>query len=384
MTAPDLVPDLGLLAACEKAAPGVLERTFELSLIPAPPLDEADRIRRVREWWRADGLDVVETPVGNLWARLRAGADPSAPAVVVAAHLDTVFSREVEHGLRYDDAGRVVGPGCGDDTVAVAALAALDALLPTEPAQLRGPVWIVATVGEEGLGDLAGARAAVADPPAALGVPLDSFIALEGNYLGRVNTVGVGSERRRVRLTGQGGHAWEEATAPSAVHTAAAIVHAIDRVRVEHPAKTSRNVGVIDGGESINSRGINAGFDLDLRSEDPAALAELVSRVEAILAAEHDGIRVEVEPLGSRPAGRIADDHELPAAAAAALAEVGIAARFTAASTDANVAYAAGIPAVTLGITYGDGTHTEDEWIDPGAIGHGLYALVRTISKRST
>lgn len=368
--------DQTLVRECHEVGRGVLERTFALSEIPAPPLDEADRIRQVEQWWRSDGLSVTRQSVGNLWARLREGSAGSGPAIVVAAHLDTVFGREVAHGLRVEESGRVVGPGCGDDTVAVAALSALARLL---PATTSLPVWVVATVGEEGLGDLAGARAALAEPPC----PVGTFIALEGNYLGRVNTVGVGSERRRVTLTGQGGHAWEDSTAPSAVHAAAAMVRTIDQITVDHPAKTSRNVGILRGGESINSRAITASFDLDLRSEHPIALAELVTKVEAVLYARPAGMEVAVESIGSRPAGSIAEDDDLPTACAQALAELGLAPRFTSASTDANVAYAAGIPAVTLGITYGDGTHTEAEWIDPDAIGLGLYALVRTIIKLS-
>jgi len=362
-----------LLAACRALAPTVLDRTFELSLIPAPPLGETDRAERVRSWWEADGLTVESQSVGNLWARIREG-DRSAPAVVVAAHLDTVFARDVPHGLRRAADGTVTGPGCGDDTVAVAALAALDRLLPAVTAT---PVWILATVGEEGLGNLAGARAAFDHPPAAVG----AFIALEGNYLGRVNTVGVGSERRRVRIATPGGHAWEDATAPSAVHIAVDLIHAIDAVQVSHPAKTSRNVGLISGGESINSRARSATFDLDLRSESAAALDGLTAQVDAILAAASPGVTISVETLGSRPAGGIDIDHPLVAAASRALTEAGISPRLTAASTDANVAYHRQVPAVTLGITYGDGTHTEQEWIDPDAICYGLYALTRTIDQ---
>ncbi|MDQ6523145.1 M20/M25/M40 family metallo-hydrolase [Nocardioides sp. LHD-245] len=368
--------DPGALGSrCATEATRVLERTFELALVPAPPLEERDRSARVAEWWRADGLDVERQPVGNLWARLREGTEPGRGAVVVAAHLDTVFSREVRHGLRHD-AGRVVGPGCGDDTVAVAALSVLDVLLPSRTA---APVWVLATVGEEGLGDLAGARAALRDPPG----PVEAFIALEGNYLGRVNVVGVGSVRKRVRITGRGGHAWEDADAPSAVHVAAAMVHAVAQLPEPSGVRTSRNVGLLRGGESINSRAIQASFDVDLRAEDPAALAELDTAVDEIVGQAPEGIDVEVTPLGHRPAGRIDPNDPLVRTAVGALAEVGITARLTAASTDANIAYAAGIPAVTLGITYGDGTHTEDEWIDPDAIRLGLHALARTITERS-
>ncbi|MCR1784801.1 M20/M25/M40 family metallo-hydrolase [Nocardioides carbamazepini] len=372
----DVDADPGVpLSHCAEEAVRVLERTFELALIPAPPLDERDRAARVADWWRADGLDVERQPVGNLWARLRVGADPGRGAVVVAAHLDTVFSRDVRHGLRRD-AGRVVGPGCGDDTVAVAALSVLDVLL---PARTAASVWVLATVGEEGLGDLAGARAALQHPPE----PVETFVALEGNYLGRVNVVGVGSVRKRVRVSGRGGHAWEDADAPSAVHAAAAMVHAIAQLPEPRGVRSSRNVGLLQGGESINSRAIQASFDVDLRAEDPTALTELDAAVDEIIGRGHEGVDVAVEPLGNRPAGRIDPEHPLVRTAVRALAEVGITAHLTAASTDANVAYAAGIAAVTLGITYGDGTHTEDEWIDPDAIRLGLHALARTITERS-
>ena len=84
-------------------------------------------------------------------------------------------------------------------------------------------MWIVATTGEEGLGNLAGVRALLDDPPG----PVRALIALEGNYLGRVNVTGVGSTRWRVTVTGPGGHAWEEAGQPSAVHEAARLITAL-------------------------------------------------------------------------------------------------------------------------------------------------------------
>lgn len=369
--------DRELMSACRHQAATVLDRTFELSEVPAPPLDEKERLERVRSWWRSDGLTVIDQPVGNLWSRLRSGDDPSRGAIVVAAHVDTVFGRDVAHGLRRDGSDRIVGPGCGDNTVAVAALSALDRLLPQ---QGSCDVWIVATVAEEGLGNLAGARAAIEQPPATI----EMFIALEGNYLGRVNTVGVGSERRQVQVTAAGGHAWEDADAPNAIHAAAALICAIDAIEVTHPAKTSRNVGIVAGGESINSRARSASFQVDLRSESPEALTELLDKAEAVLGGGRPEVGIASSVLGSRPAGRIDRDHPLVGAAVSALAEAGIGARFTAASTDANAAYGHGIPAVTLGITYGDGTHTESEWIDPRGVPLGLYALTRTIASRST
>ena len=358
----------------------VLDRTIALSGIPAPTGREEQRAQVVRNWWAEDGLaGVAVGAAGNVRARLRAG-DPQQPAVLLCAHLDTVFGPEVTHAV-VRHAGRLTGPGVGDNTVAVCALSALDALL---PGQLRHPVWIVATTGEEGLGNLAGVRALLDDPPG----PVRAVIALEGNYLGRVNVTGVGSTRWRVRVTGPGGHAWEEASQPSAVHEAARLVTALAALAQPGPAqpgpagpKATVNVGRIEGGESVNSRAQRAEFLVNLRSGDPAALDTLRAAARAVLEDPAVPLAVSVHAIGERPAGRLDPGHPLATLAAQVLREAGIAPRLTAASTDANAAYPRGIPALTLGITTGEGTHTEQEWIDVDPVAAGLAALAATVAR---
>jgi tripeptide aminopeptidase len=392
----------------------VLDRTIALCGIPAPPRHEQQRAEVIRDWWSADGLDAVAVDgAGNVRARLRAG-DPGRPAVLLCAHLDTVFGPEITHAV-VRHGGRLSGPGVGDNTVAVCALGALDALLPGD---LRHPVWIVATTGEEGLGNLAGVRALLDDPPG----PVRALIALEGNYLGRVNVTGVGSTRWRVTVTGPGGHAWEEAGQPSAVHEAARLITALASLAHPEPGqphpsqpdpgqphpgqpdprqpaprqddgqphpgqpaltqpKTTVNVGLIEGGESINSRAQRAEFLVDLRSGDPVALDALRAAARAVLDDSAVPLAVSVHTIGERPAGQLDPDHPLATLAARVLREAGITPRLTAASTDANAAYPRGIPALTLGITTGEGTHTEQEWIDADPVAAGLAALAATVAR---
>jgi tripeptide aminopeptidase len=357
----------------QAVADQVISRTIELSQVPAPPLHEQDRAAVVYGWWAADGLTETQLDrAGNVRARLRAGA-PGRPAVLVCAHLDTVFSPQVPHGVTRAGS-RLSGPGVGDDTVAVSSLAALDALLPPDE---RHPVWIVATTGEEGLGNLAGVRALLADPPA----PVRALIALEGNYLGRVNLTGVGSVRWQVTVTGPGGHAWEEAGQPSAVHVAAGMITRLDALASAPPPKVTVNVGQVAGGESVNSRAQRTEFLVDLRSGDAAALHVLRDAATTILHSTPEDIDVTVRTIGERPAGALDPAHPLATTAADVLREYGISPRLTAASTDANAAYPLGIPALTLGITTGGGTHTEQEWIDIEPVPAGLAALATTIAR---
>jgi acetylornithine deacetylase/succinyl-diaminopimelate desuccinylase-like protein len=258
----------------------------------------------------------------------------------------------------------------GDDSIGVAALSAAAAAAGPGP----GALWLVATVGEEGMGNLAGIRHALAHAPR----PVSAVIAVEGNYLGRVVITGVGSIRWRVHYRGPGGHAWERSAAPSAVHAAAAAAARIAGLTVPD-ARYSVNIGSIGGGEAINARARDAWFEADLRADNATALRQLADRATSILSAAGPGLAVNVAELGRRPAGGVPPSSPLAKAASNALARAGIDCEFSAASTDANAAYEAGIAAVALGVTRGAGEHTPGEWIETAPVAAGLAALADTI-----
>jgi tripeptide aminopeptidase len=349
-------------------ASAVVARTIDLARVPAPTGHEAARAALVRSWWEHDGVaDVRTDEAGNLWGNVRAG---EGPIVILCAHLDTVFDGDVAHRPELRD-DRLVGPSVGDDAVAVAALSAAGQSLGSG----SSPVWLLASVGEEGLGNLRGAHAALESPPA----PVAAFVAVEGNYLGRVSTVGVGSVRRRVRVHGTGGHAWEAADAPSAVHAVADIVSAI--AGIPRRQGTSVNVGRIGGGEGINVRARDAWFEVDIRADEPDALRMLSKDIEEMAATVRPPLSVEHEVLGDRPAGRIDDGHPLVRAAIDALTEAGIAVSTPPTSTDANAGHGRGIPAIAVGITRGSGEHTIGEWIEIDPIDEGIRALARTVGR---
>lgn len=345
----------------------VIERTKELVATPAPPLDEGDRASLVGAWWTGRFNEVVVDDIGNVWACAQPGP---GPALVLAAHMDTVFGRDIAHGSEARD-GRLYGPSVGDDSVAVASLAAVAELLPAD----CGHVWLLATVGEEGLGNLAGIRHALRKPQ----VPIGAVVALDGNWLGRVCTTAVGSIRYRVTLRGPGGHAWEAADADSAVHGAARIIAALDRELLPDRAKSSVNVGTIAGGTAINARAHKARFDVDLRASSQDTLDDLDRRFRRIVDLNRRDLEDHWECIGRRPAGAIDPDHELCQSAIDALGAAGIKAELTAGSTDANAAHAVGIPAIALGVTRGAQEHTIDEWIELAPIATGLQVLADTI-----
>jgi tripeptide aminopeptidase len=346
----------------------VVRRTIEIAQVPAPTGAEAERAAVVRSWWERDGLREVHVDaIGNVWGKVR-GVDGTV--VILCAHLDTVFGAQIPHTVRVEG-NTLAGPSVGDDSVGLASLSAAGMAL-----SARGvPVWLLASVGEEGLGNLCGVSAALDAPPA----PVAAFVAVEGNYLGRVSTVGVGSVRRRVRVLGPGGHAWEAAETPSAVHALGGLVASI--AAIPRRRGTSVNVGRIGGGEGINMRAREAWLELDVRAEDPEVLAAVAREVEDLVEGIGPPLAVDRDLLGDRPAGHVDPDHPLVRAATDALTEVGTSSTCPATSTDANAAHARGIPAIAVGVTRGSGEHTAQEWIETAPIEAGVRALARTIER---
>ena len=349
------------------------EETIRITEIPAPPFDEGRRAMYVAQRLSELGLDAVElADDGNVYALLP-GADAAAwPALAVFAHLDTVFGADVPVAVTARD-GRLFAPGVGDNSAGVAGV--LSALQAMRHASLRPkrPIWIVATVGEEGLGDLRGARAATDR----LAGSCPAVVAVEGSFFGRLSHVAVGSRRWRVTLRGPGGHSWHDFGRPSAVHALLRAGAAITRLQLPAEPRTTLNIGEVQGGTGVNVIAEQASCVLDMRSSDAGELDRLAQRVQRILDDETgNGVTVDIAEVGNRPAGGVPARHPLVQTCAAVLDYLGVTPLYAAASTDANVPLGRGIPAVTLGVTRGGGAHTRGEWVEVAPIVQGVQQLI--------
>jgi tripeptide aminopeptidase len=355
------------LAWLETSGERFAEQITELSQIPAPTFAEEQRGAYVARRLAALGVEQIHSDeAGNVLGCL--AGDAARPGLALMAHLDTVFGPAVDVTVSRQ-ASRLYGPGIGDNGAGVAGV-----LLMLEAMQIAGlrlvrPLWLVFSVGEEGLGDLRGARAAMQH----LTGRVEAVIAVEGALLGRVTHQGVGSRRWRVTFRGPGGHSWHDFGRPSAINAAARSVAAISRLNVPSDPRTTYNIGRIEGGTGVNVIAAEASFLLDMRSIGVSELAALGRRAEEAIqrAARDEDVAVQIELAGDRPAGMIPRDHRLVQTSAAVLRHLGLEPRFEAASTDANIPLSHGIPAVTVGITRGGGVHTEGEWIEiePATLG---------------
>lgn len=347
----------GCAGAPVDRAEAMIREQKRIAEIPAPTGREELRAAYVAREFRRAGLTGVDVDAaGNVlgWKR-----GSGARVLAVTAHLDTVHP-DAEIRIRRE--GNVLhGPGASDDAAGLVGLLEIARRWDRPHA---ADLLFVGTVAEEGRGDLRGVKHLVRTRK------IDLFVSLDGAKPGRIIHGGIGSRRWRIGFEseGGGGHSWADFGRANPAHALARMITAFAGYPAPASPRTTFNVGVVTGirdgevmGTSINTIPPAAVAQVDMRSRDPGELAKLEAHLMACADralreenawTEARGPAVPVRPVrelvGDRPFGRTAPDHELVRVVREELERAGLTVTLGWASTDANAAMAAGIPAVTL------------------------------------
>ena len=341
-----------------------------LTEIEAPPFKEEKRAAQFLKMLDAVGVDSIWIDeVGNVLA-LRKGKK-GGKVIALDAHLDTVFPEgtDVKVKMRGDT---IYAPGAADDTRGLAMVIRVLQAMNEAKIETEHDVLFIGSVGEEGLGDLRGVKHIFSEK----GTKIDSWIAIDGGSLGRVNNKGLGSYRYRVTFHGPGGHSWGAFGLANPHHALGTAIHnfvqAADAYTLNGP-KTSYNIGVISGGTSINSIPFSSIMEIDTRSIDPARLDTMETilnvAVNEALAAQNKikrlgkPLTVTIDKIGNRPSGELSESLPIIQRAMACTAFMGKRPKLTRGSTNSNIPISLGIPAVTIGRGgVGRNAHSLDEW----------------------
>jgi len=355
----------------------IVELTQRICAVPAPTGDEQRRAEFVASLLRERGYTPTIDATGNVYARR--GKRGKGPILMLLAHLDTVFPLSTPLKIERDK-DILRGPGIGDNCLSIATMLGVVDILDMMSRETAADIVVVADVGEEGLGNLRGARAAVERYRDELG----AVIALDGNLGSIVNTA-VGSKRWRITVRGPGGHSFGAFGLPSAIHGLGKIIAAMSELQVPQNPKTTYNVGLIEGGTSVNTIAASATAILDMRSTDISALEHLTEQIrDIVLYRAGNGLHTEIEVLGERPAGSRDLSDPLVQLASQALTWLGYEPVYVASSTDANIPISLNIPAVCIGSTRIKQAHTVEEWLAIPPIADGLAQIVRLCIEAST
>jgi tripeptide aminopeptidase len=341
--------------------------------IPSPPFkEEARGVEISRRFSEIELSNVRFDQEGNVLAELPGSL--AGPPVVVSAHLDTVFPEGTDVRVRRDGS-RFHAPGISDNTCGVVSLIALARAMRAADMKTERSVTFVATVGEEGEGNLRGVRHLFTNGDFKTGV--EAFISLDGPGLERITQRALGSRRYRVTISGPGGHSWGDFGIVNPVHSLGRAIARFASYPAPLAPRTSYNVGIIEGGSSVNAIPERAQMVVDMRSVSSDEIDKLeayLRRVVEIAVREENSLRsmsgtslkCEFEQVGNRPSGETPVGSPIVRAAVECSRALGIEPRLDCSSTDSNIPISLGMPAITIGVGGISGNcHSLTEWYEP-------------------
>jgi tripeptide aminopeptidase len=360
----------GLQIAQDQAERAMVEQV-ELCEIASPTFHEETRAKEIARRMKEYGLtDVTMDGIGNV-VGVRKGKG-NGPVLVIDAHMDTVFPHGIDVTVRREG-DTYYAPGIGDNTSGCRALLQLVRCFNESGVETEGDVLFVGTVGEEGNGDIRGAKFMVNGDR-----QVDGYIAIDSFSEGVVVNGGVGCHRWRVNIAGPGGHSFVDfSQVPSAIHAMCHAGHLIGHLAPPSEPYTTFNIGTIKGGTSVNTIAPNCEVDIDIRSIANEELLKLEAQIfealDAGVAEENKRwgitnsdkmVKLTKTQIGDRPAGARGGDCPVIQCALSAQKILGIElTQYGPSATDANAPISKNIPAACLGSGgISEKYHTVDEY----------------------
>lgn len=288
---------------------------------------------------------------------------------VICAHTDVVFPDTEPLPIHIDGQGIMHGPGCGDNSAAVAALMLVHQYVLERGLSPREGVLVVYNSGEEGLGNLKGIRQIMQDYEGRI----KEVLAIDTGFVHTFDTA-IGSKRYRLTVKTEGGHSYTDFGHRNAIFYATQMIRDLYAKKVPTQAVTTYNVGMVEGGTSVNTIAQQASFLYEYRSTHRDCLAEMDRFLDGVVRSYRAmGIGVQVELVGSRPCAGEFDNSALKQMVLEAYAACGAPfTGWTPSSGDAIIPMSLGIPAVGFGVCQGGGVHTREEWLDTASLPTGL------------
>src|SRR5699024_12232418 len=92
---------------------------------------------------------------------------------------------------------------------------------------------------------------------------IDAFISIDNPVTGGIVYTATGSHRYQITFKGSGGHSFADFGLPNPIHAMGRVINEISQFQVPKIPKTTFNVGVIEGGTSVNTISASASMLVD-------------------------------------------------------------------------------------------------------------------------
>ncbi len=369
-----------VLEYLESSHQEMLDLLEQLCQIPAPSGHEEKRAEFCKNWFEKNGAPNVYVD-DALNVVVPYNCDNKDDLVVFMAHTDVVFPDTTPLPL-VKEGDKWHCPGIGDDTACLVLMMMVAKYVFANNLKSDKGILFIANSCEEGLGNLKGSRKIMQDYAGRV----TEFYTFDGGYAHIVNKC-VGSHRYQIDFISKGGHSFGAFGNTNAIAVMSQLITELYKcqVPVKEGTKTTYNVGLVEGGTSVNTIAQSSKMLFEYRSDDLECLAQMqkffndtVKKVQATTDAQ-----IKVELIGERPCGGKVDQAKLDQMTNDII-EIcekysGEPCAINSGSTDCNIPMSLGVPAVCVGSHKSWGAHKREEYVYLSSLPIGYKITAETI-----
>lgn len=343
-----------------------------LGEIPAPTFGEADRIHFLKQRFCECGLQNISTDEAGNGLGIIPGRDDSKNILVVA-HADTLFPSSEDHTITVHEK-RMVGAGIADNSLGLATLVTLPAILNQLGVELESNIVLLGAVRGLGRGNMEG-----------LGFFMDNTkrafrgaVCVEGAQLGRLSYSSSAMLRGEIRCKVPEEYDWIKRGQTGAILTLNEVINRLLSIRVPRKPQTSITLGSINSGASYNLLSTEGYIRFEVRSESDdmvrdieRQIGDIVAEVKSLTASD-----LFFDVVARREAGGIEVGHPMVRVARNILDALGVTPRIFPSISELAVLIQHNLPAVTIGLTQAENLQTAQESVEIDPMFAGLAQLV--------
>lgn len=324
--------------------------------IPSPTFEEAERVEFFID--RMSDFKVDECSIdsfGNPLAIIR-GSDESLPPIFLIAHMDTFFSKNMEHNYTIKDK-TVKGAGILDNTTGVGVLLSLPEILRRLNLKFKSDIVLAAPVQSIGEANLKGMRKLLKNWT---GQKMRGAICLEGGEIGRLSYFSDGMIRAEIDCNISINDGWKRKQSPNAIIVLNKIINQILEIRLPQSPRTSIIFSKIQGGTKYGNIPYQAKLGFEIHSDSDAMAKEVYNQIQDII----NGIVCEFEVglktkiISNIHASNMQYNHPLVKQSIDVMKKLKIKPVVEPSESELAELLNHKIPALTLGLTTGEKYHT--------------------------
>lgn len=339
----------------------IISNIVLIGQIPAPTFHEKRRAKHLVE--RLAEFEIDECAIddfGNPVGIIR-GTSPSKPPIFVVAHLDTFSEVSVDH--HYEVTDKVIrGIGVSDNSAAVGVLVSLPEIFKRLNLRFTSDIVLVAPILSLGRGNLKGIRRLLHRWPS----PIQGAICLESIELGRLNYFSYGMIRGEISCSIAAEDHERHRHRPNAILVINEVINAILGLRLPQKPRTQIVIGKIAGGFNHGNIAYDANIGFEIRSDSDDMVKTLYVDIRDIVDGINKAFDVELKlnRISNLNATRLKYNHPLIKCASRILDNLGLEIFSEPSESTLSIFLDQKIPAITLGITWGDNFHQDDAMIE--------------------